>query len=262
MDLTSEFRDLCTKVSNETMKPFMVQKENIYIDADLLYDYRLGAVLALTHGEEEFNYVLRNLEAYLKAPTLECAKFFPQLGLTEQKLDEVIANPDYFIFMNAAAPATLFMNDLEKIVVIFNSLNSSREVIRPLRITINQRRIKIHDEYKRQLVNRIHRTDPSVIVDFTEYRTWNDVPYKLISCQDFLCVYDLVEFLREGTNSQKAISKVPSDLGTCCICSLLQSDIPNPTIDHFTNLQRMIECMCQKLTFRPKTLLSKELING
>lgn len=262
MDAQTEFRQLCDKMSQETMKPFMVQKENIYIDSDLLYDYRLGAVLALTRGEADYNYVLAHLNAYLKAPTLECAKFFPDLHLTEEQLDKVIMDPNYFVFMNAAAPATEFFNDLEKIIRIFNTINESKEVTRPLHITINQRRIKIHDVYKRQLENRIHRTDPSVIVEFTEYASWNDVPQTLIEVQDLICVYDMIEFLQEGTNSQKALAKIPSKLCRTCIATLLQSDKENPTLDDFTNLQRMLECMCMKLSFRPKTVLSKELING
>lgn len=263
MTVQNEFKQLCGKMSEEMMKPFMAQKENIYIDADLLYDYRLGAVMALIQGEEDYNYVMQHVQEYLDAPTLECAKFFPKLGLTEQKLDEVIADPKYFVFISAAAPATqLLGEDLETLIRLFNTINQSKEVTRPLHLTINQRHIKIHEVYKKAIRERIWKVDPSVVIDFTEYKTWADVPERTIECQDFLGVYDMIEFLREGTNSQKLISAVPPRLTRCNICTLLQSDHDNPTADEFHNLRLMMECMCAQFTFKPKTLLNEELRNG
>lgn len=262
MSAQTEFMSLCEKMSDEIVKPFVTQKENIYIDSDLLYDYKLGAMLALTKNEEDYNYLCKHLDDYLKAPTIECAKFFPDLGIEEQDLEDILSDPKYYIFLNAAAPATLFVDDLSTIIRIFNTINQSKETTRPLRITINQRRIKMHPMHQKALADHIHDTDPSVVVEFTEYKSWFEVPQALIECQDFICVYNMIEFLQTGTNSQKLLGTVPPKLAKANICTLLQADIPNPTVDHFVNLKVMLEIMCNKFTFRPKTLLNKDLIHG
>jgi len=253
-----EFRDLCTQMSNELMKPFLKQKEYIYIDADLLYNYRLGAVLALTRGEEQYNYVVANMQKYLDAPTLECAKFFPDLNLTDQQLDEFIVNPKYYNFINAASPASNFIDNLGMMIRVMNTLNQSRETTRPLRLTINQRLIKIHPVYRRGIVHRIHDIDPTVIVDFTNYKNWFEVPEKLIEAQDFICVYDLIDFLRQGTSSQKVLATMPPKLSQCCIVALKQAEVPNPTAEHFVNLKVMLEIVCDKFSYINKTIIQSE----
>lgn len=261
-DAISEFRSVCNKMSEEIIKPFTAQKEHIYVDADLIYDYRLGALLALIRSEEDFNYVWENLDAYATAPSLTVTKFFPKLGITEEDLDKVIKNPEYFNFLTAAAPPSQFMEDVESVIRVFNTLNESREVKNPVKFHINQRQIKIHPHYKRGIIETIHNIDKSIIVDFTEYPTWFDVPETFLEQQDFICVYDLKEFLTEGTTSQKLLSAVPSKLMKSNILTLLQSDKDFPKVEDFVNLKVLMEVMCDKFTFIPKTIRKEGIVNG
>ena len=262
MDAKQEFADLCNKMSQEIVKPFLKPKEHVYVDSDLLYHYRLGAMIGLTKNEQQYNYVISHIDDYMKAPSLDCARFFPEIGLTDAILDEFIQNEKFFNFISAASPASDFIDNIDKIILTLNTINESKEVTHPLTITINQRRIPIHPVYKRGIINRIHGVDPRVRVEFTSYKTWFDVPSTLIEKQDFMCVYNLAEFLKEGTNSQKLLSEVPSKLSRCYIASLLQSDKPNPTPEQFTNLKAILEVMCDKFMFVEKTILNGELING
>ena len=257
-----EFRSVCDKLSMDLMKPYMAQKKNIYVDADLIYDYRLGALMALTNGEDQYNYVMDNLQGYLDGRTLDCTRYFPKLGLTEADLDRMIADPKYFIFLTAASPASNFLDDLDMIIRIFNTLNQSKEVTDPIKITINQRRIKIHDVHKAGIRSRIHSIDPTVQVDFTEFPSWYQINEKLLAAQDFICVYDMLEFLHEGTVSQKLLSAVPSKLMHADILTLFQSDKQFPTDDDFKNLKTIMECMCDKFSFISKSLRKEGIING
>ena len=262
MSATEDFRSVCDKLSMDLMKPFMAQKKNIYVDADLIYDYRLGALLALTNGEEQYNYVMDRLPGYLNGRSLDCARFFPDLGFTEKDLDDMIDNPEYFIFLTAASPASTFLDDLDMIIKIINTLNQSKEVTEPLKITINQRKIKIHDVHKAGIIARIHSIDPRVLVDFTEFPSWYKINEKFLEEQDFICVYDMIEFLHEGAVSQKLLSSVPSKLMHADILTLFQSDKQLPTDDDFKNLKTIMECMCDKFSFIPRTLRKEGIING
>jgi len=255
-DAQKEFKNLCNQMSKDIVKPFLKQKENIYIDSDLLYHYRLGAMLALTKSEDDFNYVREHINDYLEAPTLECAKFFPEMKLTDEDLDKFIVDPKYFNVISAISPASEFIDNFDKIIRIFNTINESKEVTDPITITINQRRIPIHPVYRRGIINRIRSIDRHVNVKFTSYKSWYEVPQSLIAVQDFLCVYDMIEFLKEGTNSQKAISAVPSQLATCCIVTPLQADVPDPSFEHFRNLKVLLEVMCDKFSYISKTIIN------
>ena len=258
MDAKQEFRSLCDQMSKEIVKPFLAQKEHIYVDADLLYDYRFGAVLALTRNEEQFNYVMQQLPQYLAARDLYVAKYFPELNLTDEKIEETIRDPKYFTFMSAAAPATDFLPNVEQIIRIFNTINESKEVTRPIVITINQRTIELHPVYRKAIKDLVAKIDPSVVVEYTSYKSWFEVPSGLIECQDFMCVYDMIEFLKEGTNSQKALAQVPSKLSRCCIVAPWQTDVENPKPEHFMNLKVMLEVMCNQFSFINRTIRQKE----
>ena len=260
-DVQHEIKNLCDDMAKDLNQAFLKQKENIYIDSDLLYYYRLGAILGLTRDEYQFNYVVDHIKDYLEAPTLDCARFFPELELTDKKLDEFIKDPKFYQFVSAAAPASNFIDNLDKVICIMNTLNEHAEVNRPLRVTINQRMIPIHPVYKRGIINRIRDIDPKVRVEFTSYPSWYDVPETMLAKQDFICVYDLSEFLHEGTTSQKMLSVYPSKLLDCSITAPLQSDVMYPTTEHFANTKAILELMCDKFSFFTKTILNGELIN-
>lgn len=254
MSAQNDFKSMCDQMSKEVLKPFLAQKEHIFIDSDLLYDYRLGAVLALTSNEEQYMYVVQNLPMYLNARDKLVSKYFPDLNITDELIEQIIRDSKYFTFISAASPATAFIDNIEKVIRIFNTINESKEVSRPITLTINQRTIDIHPVYKRGLTNRIASVDPSVVVNFTSYKSWFDVPEQLVACQDFLCVYDMIEFLKEGTPSQKAISSVPSKLSRCSIVTPWQSDVEDPLPEHFRNLKVMMEVMCNQFSFINRTL--------
>ena len=258
MDAQQEFRSVCDNMSKEIVKPFLAQKEHMYIDADLLYDYRLGAVLALTRNEEQYNYVMSQLPAYLNAHDNKTAKYFPDLNLTDEQIEEFIRKPEYYTFITAAAPATEFVGNLQRVIRIFNTINESKEVTRPITITINQRTIELHPMCKKALSEIIAAIDPDVHVNFTSYKSWFEVPLELIEVQDFMCVYDMIEFLKEGTNSQIALSAVPSKLTRCSIVTPWQADTDKATPEHFRNLKVMLEVMCNQFSFIHRTIRQKE----
>ena len=258
MDAQKEFREMCDQMSKEIVKPFLSQKEHIYIDSDLLYDYRLGAVMAFISNEQQYDYVVKQLPVYLNAKDNSTAKYFPELQLTDEQIEKMITDPNYYSFVSAAAPATKFVDGLSQVIRIFNTINESKEVNRPITITVNQRTIDLHPVYKKALMDKIASVDPSVVVNFTSYKSWYEVPGALIEHQDLICVYDMVEFLKENTNSQKAISAVPSKLARCSIIAPWQSDVDNPTPEHFRNLKVMLEVMCMQFTFINRTLRQKE----
>ena len=82
-----------SQVSMAAMKPLMTQREFMYIDLDLLYDFRLTALMAFIHGKEEYEYLYSHLQQYLETPTLEICKFFPKMNVKESDLDDFINNP-------------------------------------------------------------------------------------------------------------------------------------------------------------------------
>ena len=258
-----ETSELCTKISAEVMRPLVTQKEFVYIDADTLFDFRLGAIMAKVTGEDDYKYVMEHVHEYLDAPTLECAKFFPKFGMTEKDIDEFLVDPNYATVRAVISPATRLLGELSVIVRVLNSINASKETQRPITVVVNQRHALLEPFNKRLIEDSVYRGDKYAKVEYTNFPTWNDVPEAVLKKQDVIIVYDLNEFLREGTTSQKLLATV-EEFAMTDIMAITQvtSTKVNDVELGLQNLSNVMELMCDKFTFINKTLLTRESNNG
>lgn len=249
--------EICDRISAEVMRPLVTQKEFVYIDADVLFDFRLGALLAGMTGESDYNYILSNLQTYLDAPTLACAKFFPDLNKTDEELDAFASDPKYAMPMAAVAPPTKLFEELPVLVRVINSINVSKETQRPVRVTINQRNVLLVDYTKNLIRDAVLRGDANAVVEFTNFPTWKDVPEALLKQQDVIIVHDIKDFLLEGTTSQKLLTTT-DELAMTDIMAMVQSDLSlEETELGLANLVNIMELMCNKFSFISKTLLMR-----
>lgn len=249
-------------VTMAAMRPLMQQREFMYIDLDLLYDFRLTALMAFIHGREDYDYMYQHLHEYLEAPTLEVCKFFPKLGVTESDLDDFIANPEYRMFFAALAIPTKFIKELQDIIKFVNTENESKETHRSLHITLNCRYKNLHPYIVGRVVDAIHKSDPNIKIELTEYRDWFEVPADLIKMQDMICVYDIRNFLETGTTSQKLLTEM-NELHNCSIVGLKVSDLGKEDTEiGVVNLQDVLSIMCKKFTLVDKSILSAEGIRN
>ena len=255
----ADFEEMCTRWSTEMMRPLVKQKEFIYIDADILFDFKLGALISLMrNGEKDYKYILSKLDDYLAAPSLDCARFFPELGLTEEDLTNQMANPKYANVLAAIAPPTRFMAELGEMIRVINTINSSKESSRPLQVTINQRKLPLHKFTKDLLTENIHRADKNTKVEFVEFDSWFNVPKDLLSRQDIICVYDLKEFLAPGSVPQKLLADT-NELAMSDILAISQSDLTGADLGlGMLNLRDVMEMFCEKFTFIRKTIMRPE----
>lgn len=257
MPFDNETIKLCDRISSEVMRPLVTQKEFMYVDADVLFDYRLGALLATVRGEQDYNYILEHVDEYLNAPTLECAKFFPDLHKTDSELDRIAADPQNATALAALTPPTKVLEQLSVMIRVLNTINLSKETQRPIRVTVNQRRVQITDFVKNAITDAIARGDASATVTFTTYKSWADVPEDILRPQDVIIVYDLKEFLTVGTTSQKLLIDT-NELSMTDIMAITQSELNSEdTPLGLDNMKNVMELMCDKFTFINKTLLMR-----
>lgn len=255
MDTPTQFDETMKRLERESMSPFVTQRRYIYIDADLLYDFRLSAVISYVSGEEDYKYVRAQLPAYLQAPTLECAKFFPKLNLTEADIDDRLNDEACADVLAAIAVPTKVLEKLEYIIRLVVTENESKETQLPLIITINQRDHLMHEFLKNRVIGLIKKLDNRITVEFTHYKTWNDVPEITLKKQDIVCVYDTRDFLRQGTTSQKLL-ETQTGLANCSVMALEVADNADDKDiqQRLSNLEDIMSIMCRKFKFFKKSI--------
>lgn len=249
--------ELLDTLSKEAVAPYVQQKEYIYIDVEMLYDFKLGAVIGLSRNKEEFDYIFKTLPEYLASSDFETAKHFPKCDLKEETLYKFLQDPVYNRLVSLTSPPTSLIEDLRDVIAGYNTVNTSKETKRPLKITINQTIIKLHQEAKDRLVDYIKSIDPHIQVRFTEY-TWDTIPKEEIITYDLMIVYDIVEFLRENTVSQHALA-IDKSLSQTTITTYkrINTNCTDKEDQAIANFVAIMSMLCDNFIVLDKALITK-----
>lgn len=247
--ISSMMDDICKDI----VAPYVRPKERIFIDVETLYDFKLGALIAL-YAEESYDYILSKLDDYLDAYDLEIAKHFPELNTSEEMIDRFLLDECNKESLSILAPPRAILEDLEDIVRGINTFNTSKESHNPLKITINQSIFKLSDNAKDRLTDYILSIDPLIDVEYTTYH-WDDIPKEVLMSYDVLVIYDIASFV--SMDSKPVIECIQDGaLGHATIATFMQVTNPNCDIDEgIANFSATMGVFCHNFL-----VLDKELI--
>ena len=221
---------LMSQVAEEILKPFQEPIHGLYVDTDFLYDYRLGELILKLHDQKQFDYLKSCIPAYEQGNSRQITKYFPELKVTEEELDLLENDVKWQKFVAMAAPRTGFLLRFNSFLAKINTYNHSKELNHPFRLTLNMRKIPMPDKILSQLVQHIKEFDRTIEIRVTHYKNWNEVPEASFNSWTMLLVYDLVDFVRYGTVSQKMLKSEK------CLDKIILS--PYQTEEDFTDPQK------------------------
>ena len=92
-----------------------VIKNNIYLDLAYIQDYYLGMLLAILQSPEEYKYVYDQIPEYNERIQNGCAKYFPDLNVTEEQLFDFVKDPQYTVNLLRTAPITSGYSTLKEV---------------------------------------------------------------------------------------------------------------------------------------------------
>lgn len=189
------------QVSEDILKPFKQPIRAVYIDADFLYDYRLGELLLKVTCDEDYQAILKHLDEYIDGTSLKITKYFPELKVKEEDLDLLENDPVLSKYIQVAAPPTKFLASLPKFAMQLNTYNKSREESAEIKIYINTKKHKMNSVVWDQLVNYVEGVCKNVRLINTTFNNWTEVPSTIYDLIDILFVYDMQDFISVGSTS-------------------------------------------------------------
>lgn len=198
---------LMDQVADEILKPFQEPIHGIYIDADFLYDYRLGELILKIEDQKQFDYLKSCIPAYENGNARMITKYFPELKVTEQELDLLEKDPAWSKFIHLSAPRTEFLFRLNSFIAKVNTYNHSKELNHKLRININMRRLDMPKKIWEDLKQSIMSFDPTVDLTKSHYASWNEVPMTEYAKWSMMLIHDVVDFVKWGSTSQKMLEQ-------------------------------------------------------
>ena len=195
------------QVSEDILRPFKEPIKAVYIDADFLYDYRLGELLLKVTCDEDYNVVLKHLDEYINGTSFKITKYFPELNLTEEDLDLLERDPVLGKYVQVAAPPTKFLFELPKFIIQLNTYNKNREENSEIKIYINTRGHKMNSAIWGRLADGLEKMCPNVRLINTTYSNWTEIPPNVYDILDILYVYNMQDFMSVGSVSCNKLQK-------------------------------------------------------
>lgn len=208
MTIDNESSKAFDKIADAIMTPFKQQISVIYIDADMLYDFRLGNLILHTASESQYQYIMSELSAYEDSPNFKISELFPKLGVSEEQLDAFEADPVLSWQIAPASPKTKLLEDLDSFLRSVDTYNRGKEIKEPVKLIINQKKVKLHPTIKTSLARFVAMGHSNMLIEFTDYLNWNEVPQDIFDSIDVLFVHDISDFVRHGTVSQKRMAEM------------------------------------------------------
>lgn len=197
----TKIKQVMDQVSEDILRPFKEPIKAIYIDADFLYDYRLGELLLKVTCDEDYQVILKHLDEYINGTSLKITKYFPELNLTEEDLDLLGKDPVLSKYISVAAPPTKFLMELPSFIMQINTYNKNREEGAPLKVYINTRGNKMNPAIWRRMDDWISGMCSNVRLINTTYSNWTEIPPNIYDSLDILYVYDMQDFMSVGSVS-------------------------------------------------------------
>ena len=164
----------------------------IYVDMEILQDFRIGALLQTVTVPEEIEYIQAQLPAYNARTDLETASHFPVLKKTDEELLEIIAkNP---LRTAILSPWTKIYNNFH-IVLKYLYLNSRNKdmTVRPLTIVANSGDMLYPLALFDKFAKLIKATYPDAIVKVANYKRY-EADADLYLHTDMFFLYDHEKF--------------------------------------------------------------------
>lgn len=168
----------------------------IYIDMEILQDFRLGALLQTATVAEEIEYIQSCIPEYNHKLNLETASYFPVLKKTDEELDKIIKeNP---LKTAIVSPWTKIYNNL---IVVLRSLymnTKSKDVTpSPLLVVINTASMLYPIQLFDKLAKQIKSVYPDAVVKASSYERYEAEP-ELYLNTDMFFLYDHEKFFNSG----------------------------------------------------------------
>lgn len=191
---TQEEIDLAEKkmqtINERLIKDELIDSDHIYLDLALIKDLEIGAVMAMASEKSEecaretYGIILEGMPKYKKRAYADIKGYIPKIPFTREEIDDYLDNPLKSDRIFACAPATSFIKELGKQILI--NANHSQVLEKsdvPIRIHVNTHPLTLSEEFGKSLMAFVAGTfhvectyfsqDP-IAIPYEQYQTYDE----------------------------------------------------------------------------------------
>lgn len=183
-------------------KPF----RKVYVDMEMLFDYRLTAYLSLLKNEEEYEYMKTCLPAYKLFKGRELKTVFPQLPYTTSDALELMRDKEFQYYLSMKPLITTISNVLPIQLTVMTDTNYKNPTYdkKPIEVYLVNQLFPISLEAQRNIVLSLTSIIDNISIKFVHGFIPLENP-EILSGSDLCLIYDIKEFLIEESTTTKAL---------------------------------------------------------
>lgn len=182
-------------MSREYFEDMFNPCHNLYIDLEMLQDFRLGALLCLITTEPEYQYIQYRLKEYNDRFNLNTMEHFPVItSVTEEDITTYIDDKKNHLTLARVSPMTdlyAMMPEFLRAVRLVNLKCSSQHDL--LTITLGTDSVIYDKPAKTTLINVFKKLDTRLNVDIINRPAWEMDNASILGNELFL-VHDMTQF--------------------------------------------------------------------
>lgn len=209
--MNSKLDEDLNKLSEDYLSSQSAAINVLYVEMDCFQDYRLGALLCMITNEEDYKYVLSNIDNYNTRVSKKVMEYFPKLDITDNEIAAYIADTNNHSRLANISPMTDYYKYFNKFSTVVESNNKlSPEASIPT-LYLAMPTVKLPATYKKQLIDSLQ----------FHLRGWN-IQYTTTGIKDYceilmqsikhFTIYDIEDVLKdEGIQKLLEQGKVLAD---------------------------------------------------
>jgi hypothetical protein len=196
------------QLKKEYCEAAFVPLHTLYVDLEMLQDFRIGALLSLITTEPEYQYILHRLPSYGGRYDNNTMKHFPVItDITDSDIDNRLADVNYHSRLARTSPMTLAFDILKELIAYMHCSNRrcEREKDR-LTITIGTNSVIYDQAAKKIFIDTLTKHDKYLDVTFLNRPLWKIEP-ELIFKFDIYMFYNLATFMQQKAICESVCEK-------------------------------------------------------
>lgn len=217
---------------DQSSKHFMAELlrpiNNVYVELDALWDYKIGALTGMIDTEAEYQYILHRIQQYNTGNDKRISKMFPVLDISDDDVLEFLKDPEHSNYLCSRSPITSLYTEFPLWLEEIFRHNRRESPNSDVNLYLNCRYFRYPKPYQQQLVKLIQDAFPYTTVTFLH----GNVAFageEFIKKMQFFILSDLQEFLPEGSTTGKLMeANKMFDVYVKCIRSISPTVLDRP----------------------------------
>lgn len=141
--------------------------KRVYIDLDVLQDFRLGALIAMIDSQEKYDYIIKNTLVYEATYRNDITTAFPALGISDEQVDAYVADKHNWANLAVVSPFRTAAVEISEALSTIYAINQVKKYFDKIIVDIGMPTVVYTPPAREKLLMLILHDINNIILSFS-----------------------------------------------------------------------------------------------